>query len=122
MEALKDRNYYLKWTSWFIRLVLAIAILIPGSIPALLLFITRYVLRIFDPNDLLINSVGIAFDSFMLMIPAPLHIWIRPLIILKVVLIYFLVIKLMHPREKLGNVLRRKFKTTYDRYVKAPVM
>ena len=120
MPGKEDYQKYLRRVVWFIRLVIVVILLIPSSIPAILLFLAKYTLAIVDPENIVINFVSETYWGVLNQFPVIIQELAVTIIITKIVLLYLIVIKLLHPGESISFVMKRQFTMAYNRYVKIP--
>ena len=120
MRRKEDYQKYLRRLIWFFRLVIVVILLIPSSIPAILLFLAKYTLGIVDPDNIVINFMTETYWGVLNQFPVIIQELLVPILVTKVVLLYMLFIKLLNPGESISLVMKRKISITYEKYVKIP--
>lgn len=105
---------------WFVRLTVLVALLLPGSIPTMLLLLTKYTLDIVDSEGIIITFVGSLIMSIFEVLPPMVQTLIIPILALVIVVAYLVAIKLLNPKESLISTIKRQRDTAYNKFVKIP--
>lgn len=105
---------------WFVRLTVLVALLLPGSIPTMLLLLTKYTLDIVDSEGIIITFVGSLIMSIFEVLPPMVQTLIIPILALVIVVAYLVAIKLLNPKEPLISTIRRQRDIAYNKFVKIP--
>ena len=97
-----------------------IVLLIPGSIPTILVFISKYTLSLFDKEDIVLNYVTGMYFDFLAFFPYAIQDFVIPFLVLISILVYLIGLKLQHPEESISLTINRKVNGTYKKYIKYP--
>ncbi len=113
-------SLFLRRIFWLIKLTLIVTLLLPGSIPTIFLFLTKYTLNIVDPEDLIISFVSGFISGIFDLLPPLVQTLIIPILVLLVVITYLIALKILHPKESLITIMRKKRDSAYEKFVKIP--
>ena len=105
---------------WFVRLIVLLALLLPGSIPTILLLLTKYTLDIVDTEGIIISSISDLIKDIFGLLPPFVETLIIPILILLVVTGYIVTIKLLNPNESLITTIKKQRDAAYLKFVKIP--
>ena len=105
---------------WFVRLAVLLALLLPGSIPTILLLLTKYTLDIVDKEGIIISFIGDLIKDIFELLPPLVQTLIIPILVLLVVTGYLVAIKLLNPNEPLIITIKKQRDAAYHKFVKIP--
>lgn len=113
-------QYSLRIFLWFLRVAIIIFVLIPGTIPALIVASLSYIISLLDPNRIVHTFLGEIYRNHFLVLP----LWTQQIIFVCTALILLtgFIIREINRLED-PNILksfRIKFERIYERYLKFP--
>ena len=88
---------------WFVRLAVLVALLLPGSIPTMLLLLTKYTLDIVDTEGIIISFISTLIKDIFELLPPLIQTLIIPILVLLVVTGYLVAIKLLNPNDRVNS-------------------
>lgn len=113
-------QYRLRILMWVLRVAIVVFLLIPGSIPALILTALTYIMTLFDPNMVLRGQLMDLYSDYFLVLP----LWLRSTLTITLVTL-FLYIYVKIELRKIGNsklfeTVKLKLSRIYEKYLKFP--
>lgn len=105
---------------WVLRVTIVVFLIIPGSIPALIVTILTYVVSLFDPNMILKGLILEYYNEYVQIIPP----WIRFIISISLItLVLYIYIKI--ELRRIGNsaifeALKKRLTKIYEKYLRFP--
>ena len=105
---------------WFVRLAVLVALLLPGSIPTMLLLLTKYTLDIVYTEGIIISFISTLIKDIFELLPPLIQTLIIPILVLLVVTGYLVAIKLLNPNEPLITTIKKQRDAAYQKFVKIP--
>lgn len=105
---------------WVLRVTIVVFLIIPGSIPALIVTILTYIVSLFDPNMILKGLILEYYNEYVQIIPP----WIRFIISISLItLVLYIYIKI--ELRRIGNsaifeALKIRLTKIYEKYLRFP--
>lgn len=105
---------------WILRVAIVVFLLIPGSIPVLIVTALTYVMSIIDPNLILQSQLMDYYNEYFLVLP----LWLRYMMTITLIAI-FLYVYIKIELRRIGNsrlyeAVKIKLSKIYENYLKFP--
>lgn len=113
-------HYGLRILMWILRVAIVVFLLIPGSIPVLIVTALTYVMSIIDPNLILQSQLMDYYNEYFLVLP----LWLRYMMTITLIAI-FLYVYIKIELRRIGNsrlyeAVKIKLSKIYENYLKFP--
>lgn len=113
-------HYGLRILMWILRVAIVVFLLIPGSIPVLIVTALTYVMSLIDPNLILQSQLMDYHSKYFLVLP----LWLRYMMTITLIAI-FLYVYIKIELRRIGNsrlyeAVKIKLSKIYENYLKFP--
>lgn len=113
-------HYGLRILMWILRVAIVVFLLIPGSIPVLIVTALTYVMSLIDPNLILQSQLMDYYNEYFLVLP----LWLRYMMTITLIAI-FLYVYIKIELRRIGNsrlyeAVKIKLSKIYENYLKFP--
>ena len=120
MVLLLQIQYGLRILMWILRVAIVVFLLIPGSIPALIVTALTYVMSLIDPNLILQSQLMDYYNEYFLALP----LWLRYMMTITLIaIILYIYIKIELRRNgnsRIYEAVKIKLSKIYENYLKFP--